>query len=267
MNVTFCRAASAKDERGEIRGADYLAELFLTDEARTTIANEDSCKWTIKNILTSALYGYFVSRTAYIDDVFQQALSGNFSQIVFLGAGYDTRSYRYREILNNTRIFELDIDSTQKNKIDILTKSKIIIPEQVSFLSINFKSDSIEDVLLKAGFNSNAKTLFIWEGVTYYLQKEVIINTIQFIHRHSARGSLICFDYLTEQIDSINPAEPFLFWMMPDEISTLLLHQGFEIIENVNPHEMKKRYLTLNDGSLAEKVLPFFHFITAMVTK
>ena len=263
LRVAFCRALASKDEREEIKGGDYLAELFLTDKEKKAFVDGIARKWTVKNIITSPLYGYLLSRTAYIDEIFKKQLSQNIPQIVLLGAGYDTRALRYEELLDDTRIFELDISSTQNNKKEILEKSDIDIPKQVSFVSINFKQDNLLDVLLNAGYNEKVKTLFIWEGVTYYLQAEQISKTLEFVHNHSSNESLICFDYLTDQKESLNPAEPFLFWTDSDGMERMLSENGFLLIENLNAKDIEKNYLTLKDGSSAEKTLPFFCLATA----
>lgn len=264
MVVAFCRALSAKDEREEIKGSDYLAEHFLTEEGKKPLKDSASRNWGIQNLLTSPMYGYFISRTAYIDNIFKKYISENISQIVFLGAGYDTRVYRFHDLLGETKIYEVDIKTTQNKKIDILNNINIEIPKQVTFVSINFETDNLED-LLKAGLNINAKTLYIWEGVTYYLTIDTIKKTLNFINTYSPKGSIVCFDYLAEKVDSIKAAEPFQFWIGIDELKMLLSEHGFEIIEHIDSKEMQKRYLTLKDGTLAEQVLPYFCFANAIV--
>lgn len=264
MVVAFCRALSAKDEREEIKGSDYLAEHFLTEESKKPLKDSASRNWGIQNLLTSPMYGYFISRTAYIDNIFKKYISENISQIVFLGAGYDTRVYRFHDLLGETKIYEVDIKTTQNKKIEILHNINIEIPKQVTFVSINFETDNLED-LLKAGLNINAKTLYIWEGVTYYLTIDTIKKTLNFINTYSPKGSIVCFDYLAEKVDSIKAAEPFQFWIGIDELKMLLSEHGFEIIEHIDSKEMQKRYLTLKDGTLAEQVLPYFCFANAIV--
>ena len=265
MTVAFCRALAAKDEREEIKGPDYLAERFLTEEGRQPLQDSASRTWAIQNLVTSPLYGYFIARTAFMDNIFKKSLSENIPQIVLLGAGYDTRAYRNQESLGKTRVFELDISSTQKRKMDILHGAQVEIPHQVSFVSINFKVDNLEDVLRRAGFDNTAKTLFIWEGVTYYLTEEAVKNTLSFIKTLSSQGSIICFDYLTEKLESVNAAEPFRFWIKTNELETFLASHGFETMEHINSQEMEKRYLTLKDGTLAEKALSQFAFVCGIV--
>jgi methyltransferase (TIGR00027 family) len=258
LSAAFCRALAAKDEREEIRGPDYLAECFLTDEGKKPLHNSVSRRWAIDNLVTSPLYGYFIARTAFIDALFRKSLSENLPQIVLLGAGYDTRAYRYRDMLGKTRVYELDISTTQKRKRYLLQSADIGVPRQVSFVTINFKVDNIEEVLSNAGFDNTAKTLFIWEGVTYYLAEETVKHTLSVVQTRSQPGSTLCFAYLTERLDSVNPAEPFRFWTSSHDLLQLLGEKGFDVVEHVDAKEMARRYLTLRDGTQAEKVLTQF---------
>ncbi len=109
MTVAFCRALAASENRAELRGPDYLAEIFLTEDSRHALKDQTSREWVIQKLTTPELYGYFKARTAYLDDIFTQALQENVPQIVFLGAGYDTRAYRFKDKIRATRIYELDI--------------------------------------------------------------------------------------------------------------------------------------------------------------
>ena len=262
--VTFCRALSANDEREEIRGPDYLAELFLSEEGRKPLKNSISRKWTIDKVITSTKYGFIVSRTAFFDAHFKRNIESKIPQIVVLGAGYDTRPYRFYDALGNIKVFEVDIRTTQIRKKDILRKNEIKIPKQLTFVSMNFEQEDLEEILLKSGFNSSLRTLYIWEGVTYYLSKKVIGNTLDFIQIHSGKGSIVCFDYLAEEIESMNEAEPYKFGINRDELKMFLSEHGLRIIEHIDSNEMEKRYLTLSDGTLAEKSLAPFSFASAI---
>jgi len=230
MSVAFCRALAAREERTEIKGPDYMAELFLTEEAKKPLKDGVSRNWAIQKLVTAPLYGYVLARTVFFDEIFKEALAENIPQIVFLGAGYDTRAYRYRELIQNTQIYELDIQSTQNKKTAVLKGSNISIPKQVSLVNINFKIDRISDVLRNAGYSQTAKTLFIWEGVTYYLTEEAINRTLSFIKSQSPKESAICFDYATDKLESFNAAEPFQFHVGRDGMAHFLRISGLRLL-------------------------------------
>jgi methyltransferase (TIGR00027 family) len=265
LTVAFCRALAALEERAELRGPDYLAELFLTEDRRRPLRDRTSREWVIQKLVTPELYGYFRARTIYLDDIFEQALRENLPQIVFLGAGYDTRAYRFRELIQETRIFELDIQPTQQRKKELLQQANVRIPDQLTFVPTNFKTEPIEAGLLATGFDQQQRTLFIWEGVTYYLPLEVINDTLTAVKLNTPPGSILCFDYMTAPVPSAYTAEPFQFWIAPDKIEGFLAERGYGLVDHLRPAEIEKKYLTLADGSVIGKTLPFFCFAQSVV--
>ncbi len=264
MAVAYCRALAAHEDRPEVKGPDDLAEIFLSEEKRKTLQEAAARKMIVAKFISSPLYGYFIGRTAYFDACFKHALlDPENEQIVILGAGYDTRAIRFNAINSTTAIFEVDIPTTQKNKLELLNRAGIPIPGCVKCVAMNFKTDTFADVLVQSGFKVNKKTLFVWEGVSYYLDAQAVGNTLQFIKSCSASGSALCFDYMTQKMMAINSGEPFLFWLDRERIASFLAERGFKIIEQVDAAEMEKRYLTLADGSLAEKSLQPFCLVHA----
>jgi methyltransferase (TIGR00027 family) len=258
-SVALMRAMAAVDEREEIRGRDYLAEIFVREDAKRSIEDQAAREWLLKNGM-SGLYELMIARTAYIDNIVEQSLRENIPQIVFLGAGYDTRSYRFRDLIRDTRLFELDVQTTQKRKKGLLLQANISIPEQLTFISINFNTESINDVLLNAGYNKYQKTLFIWEGVTEYLTADSVDDTLNFIKSNSQIGSRLFFDYLTDtqtaqkvrennRFSTSHRSEPYTFDIKEGKIESFLSERGFKLIEHVKPSDMEKRYLSLRDGS------------------
>jgi methyltransferase (TIGR00027 family) len=281
MGVTFLRALGAMDPREEIRGRDYLAEKFVSGEWLKALHDPVARKELAGRRMTSGMYEYILARTVFFDDLVEQALKESIPQIVFLGAGYDTRPYRFRDLIKTTRIFELDIHTTQQSKKKLLQKADIPIPEQLTFVGINFKIDRLSDALENAGFRKTQKALFIWEGVTYYLLPKVVDETMDFIRSISLPGSTIGFDYgsrfpemmeaygfraLAEFMRTQVTGEPAgLFGIERGKIEEFLSKRGFRIIEHYSADDMERKYLTLRDGSLAGKVTGHFCFAYASV--
>jgi methyltransferase (TIGR00027 family) len=91
------RAIANKEFDNRGLGPDYLAELFLPSPTRFLIKFK-GIRARAKNRLNEflpGLYEYVNARTAYFDSVYIDALNNNIPQIVLLGAGYDTRAYRF----------------------------------------------------------------------------------------------------------------------------------------------------------------------------
>ncbi len=53
--------------------------------------------------------------------------------------------------------------------------------------------------LVEAGFDPGQPTLFIWEGVIMYLEREAAESTLHKI-ASTARGSIVAFDYFTTDV-------------------------------------------------------------------
>ncbi|MEN6426219.1 MAG: SAM-dependent methyltransferase [Phycisphaerales bacterium] len=266
MGVTMCRALAAKDERQGLKGRDCLAEIFLTDEHRKLLQRPQSREYIIQKMVTPALYGYILARTIYMDQIFEEALQANVPQIVWLGAGYDSRAYRFEDHIRDTRLFELDIQTTQQRKRQLLERANVPIPRQLTFVPINFKTQKIDDALRGAGFDKDKKTLFLWEGVTYYLSDETVHATLDSVRRNTVAGSTICFDYMTQHVKSVYAGEPFLFWIDPGQLPAFLSERGYAVVEHLDPGETERRYLTFPDGSPIGKTLPFFSLVRAAVS-
>ena len=278
--VAFCRALATTDEPEEIRGPDYLAEIFLPEDARMALKDRTSREFIRHKLMTPGSYEYFIPRTLWFDSMVRTALQQGIPQIVFLGAGYDSRAYRFQDLIRDTRIFELDIESTQQRKKTLLAQANVQIPGQLTFVPIDFTRDKLEDVLGGAGFDKTRKTLFIWEGVTYYLPASAIDGTLEFIRSHSAAGSVVCFDYMIEAPDiserygvkealaamrAVYVSEPVQFRIEEGAIESFLRTRGFSLTEHLSPSELEERYLTLKDGSRA-KVMACFALVSASVT-
>jgi methyltransferase (TIGR00027 family) len=280
MGVAFLRAVAALDEREEIRGWDNLAEIFLIEQWRGALKDRTIREAIAKKVLYPGAYEYILARTAFVDGIIDRALRENIPQIVFLGAGYDSRPYRFRNFIKQTHIFELDAPATQQSKRELLRKADIVVPQQVVFVPINFSSESLKDALFGAGFTASQKTLFIWEGVTMYLSTDAIDDTLRSIRSVSAPGSLVFFDYHSlwaEMVDAYGvkelrqfhetnaPGEPLQFGIERGKIESFLSERGYEIVDHLTATDVENRYLTLRDGSVAGRIPELLCFAHASV--
>jgi methyltransferase (TIGR00027 family) len=146
-------------------------------------------EWHTKGGLTC-----IVCRCRYIDDYLQKRLKSGIAQLVILGAGLDSRAYRSELHQGVVKVFEVDHPATQASKIERVKKVFGKIPSHVAYVSVDFANETL-DKLLSSGFDPSLKTLFIWEGVTPYLNMESVDATLAWVRANSAPGSAIIFDY------------------------------------------------------------------------
>ena len=128
-------------------------------------------------------------------DTFARKEDGRKCNVVFLGAGFDTRSYRLESILNNedANLYEVDAAGTQANKRRTLDNARID-SSNVQFVACDFEQeDWMECLQTKSDFDNSLATAFVWEGVMMYLDIEVAMATISKV-RKCGKGSCIAFD-------------------------------------------------------------------------
>jgi len=282
MATAFMRALAANDPREEMRGKDYLAEIFLEERQKKPLKDPAIRAWVMKNKIAPGAYEFMIARTVFFDRIVEQALKENMEQVVLLGAGYDSRPYRFGGFNQDTKIFELDAKPTQQRKKECLQQAEISISEQISFVPINFETDDLRDALMGAGFSREKKTLFIWEGVTYYLSAEVVDNMLAFVRSNSPSGSSISFDYASLSDEALNEDgakelrkhmrsqhsnEPTKFGIRAGKIEAFLAERGFEVIEQLTAAEMNEKYLSMGGYSDVGKVPSLFCLVYAAVIR
>jgi methyltransferase (TIGR00027 family) len=260
--VCFFRACANKEKDEQIRGPDYLAQIYMKG-FDSLLLKLRKITLPIAKRKVPRTYEYIIARTKFFDEVFEESLLENLPQIVFLGAGYDTRPYRFKDCIKQTQIFELDSLPTQEMKQKFLKKSNISVPKQVHFVPINFNTENLGEVLTKAGFDVSKKTLFIWEGVTEYLTPEAVDSTLSFINKTS--GNTVAFNYIYKSVvegtcdyygakeiikATAESEEPYQFGIEEGKIEQFLHERGFQVVSHYTAEELEKKYLTTTDGSL-----------------
>jgi len=226
-------------------------------------------KLLMRIMFPPGIYEYVYARTKVIDAVFLHALEDSFDQIVLLGAGFDTRALRFADHNHGTKIFELDVPTTQIPKLDIYHKKKLTLPPEVTFIPIDFDSQDIFTILSTAGYKDGGKTLFLWEGVCMYLTDRAVGDILDFVRSHAAPGSQIIFDYVYASVlrrenryygeqgifeTVARTGESWTFGLEEGQIEPFLTAHGFEMLEHYTPLELEQHYLTAANGTLHGRV-------------
>ena len=211
----------------------------------------------IREKLTPGVIGGLICRTRYIDDVLNNAIKKGVGTVVNLGAGMDTRAFRIPGI-ENIPYFELDFPELQKVKKSYIDKKIGELPSNVSLVPVDFNSQDLGEELKKAGYDLSSKTLFMWEGVTQYISKEAIDNTLKYVTQ-APTGSRIVFTYVLKSfIDgshipdgltslyklTLNKKKPLWFCGFdPAEMHEYLSKFSLSLIEDVGHEEFLERYI------------------------
>jgi methyltransferase (TIGR00027 family) len=265
----FSRGCATREKDPRFRGPDYIAEILFPPLAKLSLNLPPLRKFLMRQMFPPGIYEYVLARTKVMDSVFVDALEARVTQIVLLGAGFDTRALRFANRNRGTKVIELDVATTQRPKIEILRRKKIALPQELIFASIDFDKQDIFEVLSKAGYQAGQKSLFLWEGVTMYLSGQAVDGTLNFIRSRAAPGSRVAFDYIYASVlrqenryygeqglfETVSRAgEGWTFGLEDGAIESFLAERGFAIVAHYTPSELEKLYLTAEDGTLHGRV-------------
>ncbi len=272
------RAASTMEKNPYYRSDDSIAPLLLPNGFKTFMRVPLFRRLFMKLFAPQGIYEYVIARTKYIDAVFRQALNDRFDQVLIFGAGFDTRAIRFHELNKNTRIFEMDVPTTQQAKIGQYQKRGVVTPPELHSIAIDFDKESLPEKLDKAGFKKGKRTLFLMEGLLMYLQPVSVTETFQTIQEYAGKGSLIVFDYV--QASAINKerrsfgedkivnmvsgaGETWYFGMEKGQIEQFLSKYAMRLVDHKNAKELEETYFTDSAGKLTAHINGTHRLVTA----
>ncbi len=183
-------------------------------------------------------------------------------QYVICGAGMDTFAFRNSD--PRIKIFELDHPDTGRYKRERIRKLEWNIPEDLTFVPIDFSKDDMGQKLLEAGFDPDIPSFFAILGVSYYLTLDVFEQTIGKIGELGRSAVSIVFDYPDETtLQSRNServktlagiteklGEKMLHGYSFREIYTVLDSHNFEIEEHETPQMIQEHFFQDRDDDI-----------------
>ena len=255
--VAFVRALGSRDSDPALRNPDWLAGHLLRPRFRLLLRLRPLVRAVIDRGAPGA-YGYHIARTRYLDRALVEALGCGLEQLVILGAGHDTRPYRFTEQIAGIPTFEVDLPEPQSRKRSRLARYFGSAPAAVTFVTADFTEETWPRALLEAGYDSARTTLFILEDVAAFLPSSAVDGILSFIGGSSGAGSRLAFDYALRSFverDSIPFGghgalaaarwlrAPFLTGADPGEIARIFGPHGLEPSADLGPDELEAQYL------------------------
>src|SRR5262249_32483033 len=128
-----------------------------------------------------ALRLFLVARSRCAEDALAHAVAAGVRKYVILGAGLDTFAYRNPYAAQALRVFEVDSPATQAWKRDLLRRTRIAEPASLTFVPVDFETQSLAEELRAAGFREAEPAFFSWLGVTMYLTRDAIFSTLSYV--------------------------------------------------------------------------------------
>ncbi len=256
--VTMARAVEHLKAPDERVVDDPWAQLFVSPAARRTLAVwSGTFTGRVLRQLGASGTSYVPLRHRFIDEHLAAALDAGVTQVVLLGAGYDTRAYRFADQLDGRPVFEVDLAPISRAKAATIAKNSDQFPTvNLVRVEIDFETQALTDVLADAGFEVGGLTFFTWEGVAMYLTRAAVTATLDAVHELSADGSQITHDmwHLVDEPGPLGSArraapgalsligEPVTFGVHPEDYEHFLGRHGFRIVDLALASELRARY-------------------------
>jgi len=142
-----------------------------------------------------------VVRSKFIDDKINTlATSGCGLQMVNLGAGLDTRVFRLDSYQHLTTSYEVDMESINVLKKDILKKLDATVRcPQVLVTADLLNEGSLADGLAQAGFDTSKPAIFLAEGLIQYLpgKEQEFLKSVSEL---ASAGSTLVLQFLEHEM-------------------------------------------------------------------
>jgi methyltransferase (TIGR00027 family) len=239
---------------------DRFAPAFLSAPSRALLRTFSASGRAFRRAEQLELAGLATSglcRHRFIDEHLVAALA-EVEQVMILGAGYDSRAYRFATEIGPRPVYEIDLPPLSRRKAAIVASHPQLFGHaSVHRVEIDFRTQSLETQLAGSGLTPGAPTFVAWEGVSMYLHRAALDATLAALASVCGAGSVIAMDFWqrvgrggTYQLRrSAERAmrligEPLAFAMPARDVGTLLGPRGFDLLDVAEAAELTTRYAT-----------------------
>ena len=183
-------------------------------------------------------FGY---RKAFCEQQVRDGIDAGATQILVLGAGYDTMAWRLAPNFPDVNFFEIDHPATARLKAKGIEgmgqyDNLHLIPEDLS------KRKLVDVLKSHKSWDQEANTVIIAEGLLMYLPSSAVNDLFRQCASISGTGSRIAFTYIGKRLDGRPDAgrctgfllwtlkvygEPWLWSIQPEQIGRVLKENGW----------------------------------------
>lgn len=153
---------------------------------------------------------HYVLRKRHVEDITRKAIDNGVTQVIMLGAGFDTLPWRLHLNSGQVNFIEIDHPATQAEKAKALEQGR---QDNLHFLSVDFAKQDLKTALTEfEHFDGERKTLFICEGVMMYLSLKDVDILFDSIRDLCGSGSEFIFSTLEPRKSPKNTVPGILYW-------------------------------------------------------
>jgi methyltransferase (TIGR00027 family) len=153
---------------------------------------------------------YVVVRTRFFDDFLLYACWGaGVRQVVLLAAGMDARAFRLNWP-SGTRLYELDRPEVVDAKDEVLARAGAKPACERRTIGVDLGRPSWSDALLGAGYEVREPSVWLMEGLLFYMSESAVRDLLGVASTLAAPGSLLGLDLVNRDLLSSPTTRPLL---------------------------------------------------------
>lgn len=247
LNVVTLGAKPGMDEFLPPGIVEATEKLLLASGA----AGPKTLRWSRSNRMVSVYEAFdwilpgqfeaFAQRKAFCEHQVREGIGEDATQILVLGAGYDTMGWRLAPEFPDVKFFEIDHPATARLKargIEAMGQR-----DNLFLIAEDLGVRMLEDVLkTNEPWNRSARTVIIAEGLVMYLPPAAVENLFCQCAAVAGVDSRIAFSYIPSGADGRPDAgrwtglmlwlqkvagEPWIWSIRPDELGPFLKKTGW----------------------------------------
>jgi methyltransferase (TIGR00027 family) len=246
--------------RAERIVTDEYAPVFLSAPSRVLLRALSTGAPAVRRAERLAITGLATSglcRHRFIDEHLLAALP-DVAQVLILGAGYDSRAYRFATEIGARPVYEVDLPPLSRRKAAVIAaRADLFGHASVHRVEIDFRTESLADRLAGSGFAPGEPTFVVWEGVSMYLSRAAVDGTLAALAALCGTGSVLAMDFW-QQVSGVGGyslrlvaeramrliGEPITFPLDAVDVSRLLAPHRFAVADLADGGELTVRYAT-----------------------
>jgi methyltransferase (TIGR00027 family) len=185
------------------------ASVVRWSRSRLMVSIYESLDW-----LLPGQFEAFGHRKAFCERAVRRGIDAGATQILVLGAGYDTLGWRLAPEFSNLLFVEIDHPATACLKAKgIETMGK---PDNLHLIAEDLRHRKLVDILHPTtSWHNNARTVIIAEGLLMYLSPTAVNDLFCQCAQISGAGSRIAFSYIPSGFDGkpdVGRWSGFMLW-------------------------------------------------------
>ena len=187
----------------------------------------------------------FAHRKAFCERQVRDGIGSGATQILVLGAGYDTMGWRLAPEFSGVNFFEIDHPATARLKAKGI--DEMGPRDNLCLIAEDLGKHKLSDVLKNNGpWNQGAQTVIVAEGLVMYLLPDAVRDLFSQCAEVTGGGSRIAFTYISTGADGRPDAgrwtglmlwlqeaagEPWTWSIRPEELGLFLAETGWRIAQ------------------------------------